>query len=413
MELAYRVASRFLCGEVIADPKDKLREFQLLADTFCRHEDFAKAELAKIHAFIEAGTRSDQAARQRLSDELTKSNRERYEIKSEFQLSLNFRRMRPDGQALFWAIIQQYELVPKLRRGIEKGSRFWSKSKLSIRLKNKPYSYEADAEYLKAYVDICSEIRSQVTNAQAAIVAGKLHSDPEVAAKTNMTAGAFTLVNTGGFAQKIMDRAQDVAHKAEQAMRSIGQGRACYGKILISQTINNKRTVAAFYHFDSDEMFVRANTPDDWDTVRIVCHELAHRLHHKFLQGKQGEIAAIYRRLNTQELVGVEIPDEIMPQINDTLEVNGKKLTVVKVDRRRNEVQYKQEGAPANVLYAEPVMSWLKKKGIEPHHQPDFRGFITRYAGKNPDENFAEMVSFYALGKLPASQVELLEPVLR
>ena len=39
--------------------------------------------------------------------------------------------------------------------------------------------------------------------------------------------------------------------------------------------------------------------------------------------------------------------------------------------------------------------------------------FITAYAKSGgPGENFAEMVSFYALGKLPKEQVELLLPLL-
>jgi hypothetical protein len=51
-------------------------------------------------------------------------------------------------------------------------------------------------------------------------------------------------------------------------------------------------------------------------------------------------------------------------------------------------------------------------KGIEPHQIPDYKGFVTKYAGTSSDENFCEMVSFLAIGKLPQSQVELLKPIL-
>ena len=38
----------------------------------------------------------------------------------------------------------------------------------------------------------------------------------------------------------------------------------------------------------------------------------------------------------------------------------------------------------------------------------------TPYAEKGgPNENFAEMVAYYALGKLPPGLVELLEPILQ
>lgn len=50
-------------------------------------------------------------------------------------------------------------------------------------------------------------------------------------------------------------------------------------------------------------------------------------------------------------------------------------------------------------------------KGLKPKSVPG-SGFITPYAGKDADENFAEMVSYYCLDELPQDQVELLEKVL-
>jgi hypothetical protein len=266
-------------------------------------------------------------------------------------------------------------------------------------------------EELEAYLKLCSELHKQVANSQAAIAKGKLHADPEIAAKTKIKVGSFTLINTGGFDDEIIAKSADVVEKVEKAMRGIGQGKVCYGDILISKTIHNKRTVAAFYVINSDEMFIRANVPSNWDTIRIICHELAHRLYYKFLQSKQAEIKSIYYTLRNQQH-GSELPEEYLPERGEELITEGKKLKLTEVSRYKQRVTFVKEGDPPNVAYTAPLLIWLKMKGIEPHQIPDYKGFVTKYAGTNPEENFAEMVSFFAIGKLPQSQIGLLEPIL-
>ena len=58
-----------------------------------------------------------------------------------------------------------------------------------------------------------------------------------------------------------------------------------------------------------------------------------------------------------------------------------------------------------------PAAMFFKLKGVEQKVDP--LDFVTHYAKKGgPGENFAEMVSFYALGKLPQAQLDLLLPIL-
>jgi hypothetical protein len=411
-DLARRIASRVLRGDVIADPKEQLHRFQTLVDLYTKREEFARAELVRLKEVIRLISSEPEKARP-LVQELKHTSNERRAIWYELRESPSFKAIQPTASALFWAILQQYVLPSQIQRGIEAASRLWSKKKITIRPKHQFGTYDMDAEYLEAYLKMCLEMRTQVSSAQAAIVKGKLNSDPEVAATVRFPAGSFVVVNTGGFNDKVMKSAVDLAHKAEQAMRGIGLARVCYGDILISKTINNRRNVAAFYLHKNDEMFVRANIPDDWNTVRVICHELTHRLVNKFLQGKTAEIRAIYRTLKTQDFITSErIPDELLPKVDETLVERGMTLVVVDVDKYNGKVKMRAEGEP-NARFSLPIEAWLQRKGIEPHLRPDFRGFITHYASTDQEENFCEMVSFYAIGKLPKSQVELLLPVLQ
>jgi hypothetical protein len=412
---AYRVASRFLWGAVIADPKEALHKFSEAVTFICRLEDFAKSDLEKLRELAEyiklpTSPESNNHGRT-LLEQLKETSGQRYDLEYQILSGFNYVKLQGQAEQLFWAILQQYVLPPRLRSGIESASRFWSKRRLQIRYKNRR-GYEHDAELLQYYLKLCVVMRKQVTDAQAAIVKGKLQADPAVAEQTTTKVGSFKVINTGGFRDDVMDKAAEVVNKAEKAMRSIGLGRVCYGDILVSKTVNNKRTVAAFYILASDEMFIRANTPTNWDTIRIVCHELTHRLQHKFLSAKKAEINNIYRNLKAQAFLGRGIPDEYWPHAGDKVVLDqGRKVTVTSVHRSRSKVEYVSEEKPP-VRWSAPIEAWIKMKGLDLGSLPGFKGFITPYARTDPDENFAEMVSFFAIGKLPQDQIALLEPIL-
>jgi hypothetical protein len=87
-------------------------------------------------------------------------------------------------------------------------------------------------------------------------------------------------------------------------------------------------------------------------------------------------------------------------------------MRVVDTDYRRKSVSLKPV-EESKYTYKMPVQQFneLTGKGAVAN---DPMEFITAYAKRGgPAENFAEMVSFYAVGKLPKEQVELLEPLLR
>jgi hypothetical protein len=141
-------------------------------------------------------------------------------------------------------------------------------------------------------------------------------------------------------------------------------------------------------------MFIRADADVSRDTVRIICHELAHRFEHKFMKDRW-RIEELY---NTIKGHG-QIPK---PKKGDKLQVKDK--TVFITDVERNKVQMMNE---AGTQY------WIPLQVYRDMMTPSGYHFVTGYAEKGgPGENFAEMVSFMAIGKLPKEQVELLRPLL-
>jgi hypothetical protein len=228
-----------------------------------------------------------------------------------------------------------------------------------------------------------------------------------------------------------MKRAAEVVEKAEKALTAHGLGKVCYGDVLISKTVNRTKNIAAFYIVNSDEMFVRANTPEDWDTVKTVCHELAHRLEYKFLSSKTHEIASLYRQINTHSSF---LSDTSLPKLGETVLYEGKQMKVVDTDYRRKSVKVQEDAEPRcfacgqpvkghqpdaehktpiirKEFYTMPAAMFYKLQGKEMEVDP--MDFVTPYAKRGgPTENFAEMVAYYVLGKLPKKQIDLLEPII-
>lgn len=414
-----QIVERYITAKPIADVQRGLPAFKALVEEYTRHEAFAKTDLERLQEYLKAREAKDDAAAERANAQLKANESSRRAIWSELHRLTNFRRIQTVASDLFLGILQAYVLEPKNRRGIESASRFWAKKTIVVRDKP-PRGMNLDMDQLRAfmsmknleaYLNICAELHKQTISAGAAIVDGTLNSDPELAAKVKRKVGSFTLVNTGGFDDKVMARVADVVERSEKAMRGIGLGRVCYGDILVSKTIARQNTLA-FYLISSDEMFIRANIRQNLDSILTVCHELAHRLQFQFLKDKVPDIKKIYGMLKTQSFLGPDVPDEILPKIGDTAEQGGKLYTVIEVQRYNDKVRLTQSDAPAALTASTSIANWLKLKGIEPHQNPRFRGFITHYAGKDPDENFAEMVAYYALGKLPTVQVEMLTPLL-
>lgn len=416
MSLAERVARRFL-AEAIADPKEFLEKFRTRVVELCRHVDFAKADIPKLRAFLEENAKADADMEggptrydktKELGVELNKASSERYQVGAEIKNGYWFMNGRNEGRRLFWSILQQYALPPQLQKSIEAANKFWSKTRTVTRTKAK-YGFGEDLELEVLYLKTCAELQKQLANAEAAIVKGTLHADPVQAAKTKFPAGAFTVVNTGGFDDATMQKSIEVVTKADHAMTNAGLGKVCYGDVLISKNIRNSKSIMAFYLPSSDEFFARADIPADYDHVRYVCHELTHRLQHKFLASKKASIIALYAMIHNASSFAIRAED--FPKKGEEVMWNGKKFYVTGVETRHKIVRVALSPQDSS-YYRLPLEVFNKMKGVPPPPEAAMK-FVTGYAQKGgPDENFAEMVSFYVLGKLPAEQVKSLEEIL-
>ena len=75
-------------------------------------------------------------------------------------------------------------------------------------------------------------------------------------------------------------------------------------------------------------------------------------------------------------------------------------------------VKFKDPNDPPNMISVAPIQFWLQKiEGKSPDQQKSV-SFVSDYAKKSPGENFAEMVSYWAIGKLPAEQIEMLKQII-
>ncbi len=432
MSLAENVVRRFL-ADTIVDPKEGLAKFREHVVEFCKREEFAKSQLPVLKRFIEmiaSGTSNVQVPgeSQDLSVIVNKGQSERYDLKWNLRDGFWFKRARNDARRLFWGIVQQFALPPQLQKSIEAANKYWSKERASVRTKAMKGTYDEDVEILASYLKTCAELQKQLANAEAAVVKGVLHSDPAQAAKTKFAAGPFMVVNTGGFDDDTMKKAVEIVLKAEKAMTSAGLGKCCYGDALVSNRLQKKGNVAAFYLPSSDEFFVRADLPDDSNTIQYVCHELAHRLDHKFLHNKKSAMITLYAQLRREDEEREDIPVSAYPRVGEEYTVTGpwaerepgKTVKVKAINTRKKTVQYFVKGEfgyPSKVFYEIPLQSWwvqFKGENLEVQAKPAVLGkFVSHYAKTGgPDENFAEMVAYYVLGKLPEGQVKPLEEIL-
>jgi hypothetical protein len=314
---------------------------------------------------------------------------------------------RVEAPYLFLGILQQYDLPPKVRKIIEAAAKYHATSK---RTPKRELAIEA-------YTKMMSTLRGQLEAAKEALAHGKPRGQalPE-AAPEELRAGPFRVVNTGGFDDKTMAEAQAVVTKAVQLLQAKGLGRVCYGDVLVSRTLS-RQNILAFYLVQKDELFVRANLRGkQHDAVRTVCHELAHRLQFKFLGSKKQEIHSIYAQIARKSSSNrgdriTEVLKEHPVTPGDTYVERGEVWEVAGTDWGRDGVVVKMVSKEDPKIKARiSLEGFLVNKGfVTPQ---ELSGFITPYAKTDPDENFAEMVAFWCLDKLPEDQVELLKGVL-
>jgi hypothetical protein len=401
------IVIRYKRGDAIADPTQ-------LSNTIGQHlNDFAKLErdaqkLQQLASKIKA-----IRARDPESEEQKPFWNEIYSMEPVFREMLrasafHYYAQFRDIWDLALAILQQFNLPTPLRRKIEQMSRYWaSKQKpKNIRLRGSPLDqYDAAAAN---YLSQLSEIRGQHATILEALSKGKPIDESH-----KIKAGPFSLVNTGGFKESVMLEAADTVQKAATLLTSKGFGKVCYGDVLVSRKVG-KSNVLAFYLGSKDEFFVRAGIRMSVDSVQTVLHELFHRLHRKFLSGKDQKIKELYRKCSqASESVEDAKRDRLpIPSIGDEVKYKGETLVVKTVDYRSRAVHLVVKGEPKFILKI-PIETYAENYLGVQKTVVDTSGFVTSYARTGgPDENFAEMGSFYCLNKLSEEQVANFEEVL-
>lgn len=407
--LSERVLSRYLQADTIADPADYLARYRRVLAEYATVESLAKgfqgayADLKKLTeqspytAELMAEMKALRATR------LPSGGPESPARVGLYWQTKGFTALMDIARVLCLTIIQGFVLPPKVRKAIEAASKFWSRNP---RLKGSGKTIEEwDASKVDSYLEDLEDFRKYEKLFALALEQGKGHSEegPEA---TRLKAGPFIIVNTGGFDITLMQQKAALVEEAAKRMESIGLGQVCYGDVLLSNKLASRDNVVAFYHIASDEMFVMGKSQDGSDAVRTICHELTHRYEHKFMGIRRDLVKKLYATIAGHSMItGGKAPAK-----GDELPYKGKTLVVVDYNYMRKSVKLKDPNGNPKETYSMPLETYLELKG---ERLESDSSFITHYAKiGGPSENFAEMVSFYAMGKLPHSQVELLKPLI-
>lgn len=311
---------------------------------------------------------------------------------------------RHGGGHLFIGILREYAMGDADRKVIERAAKTFSKRQM-----NRVPPEKAVATFLKTL----AEYRLFGDTAHRILAEGKKHDS---GGETVHETGSFRLINAGGFGPAVMAEVAKVVEKSEKLMRRKGLGRACYGDVHVTNTVHRSTRVLAFYLINDDTLYIRANLKGkQGPAVQSMVHELGHRLQFKFLQGKTRDIKAIYQTLARKR--GDARHQLIMdrskwPKPGDEYVEKGETWIIDLVDlssRSELKVVFHNRAEP-NVRARISLEAFMLKK--HPELESEASVFVTAYAMKDADENFAEMVAFYCEDLLPDDQVEMLEAIL-
>ena len=449
--LALRLVSRFRSGAV-ADPESLLRKLRQNLDAF---DEF----VSDAHKLQDLCAESKQImARNAMTDEQSKelsAQVSRYNS-SKLRIELAVTRGYTNSFHSMWelsmAVLQRYSLPAALRKKVEAISKFWATKQKPRRPKlPKGFGFNYYDAVISLYLKYVEDTREQLGIISEAMTKGRPIAEGDAQDPSKVKAGPFTLINTGGFSDDIMQSVAEVVKKSAEYASTSGFGQVCYGEVNVSQKIGRQNTLA-FYMIQQDEMFVRADAKASENFLHNILHELGHRYQLKFLKNKSAP-----RRLYM--IIGNRHQDEIYknapkkgdvvkdPKSGKEYEVTGLAGTTVHLRHRLDPdiIEKVQEQARKEVLNKRPELAenkgnnaiilqyatqaavdtslkqlgatpakihiegYYDMKGIDPRSTIDFQGFISQYAARDPDENFSEMFSFYCRGDLPPTQSALFE----
>lgn len=297
-----------------------------------------------------------------------------------------FKQFSGFGVSLARGLLQTFQASATDRKVLEAASASFSKSRIVLQ---RGKEVETAHKLIRGW-------RNFATVARRVLEAGVVHEEG------SWTAGSFNLINTGGFPDKAMQDVVKIVEKADRLLRSKGLGKVCYGDVHITNTVRKSTRVLAFYAINTDDLFIRANLKGkQGPALQSVVHELAHRLHFKFLKSKNAEINQIYYKLSGQERDAIQ-DKENWPSPGDEF-TEGRRTFIVDQVVYPNVLLHKKDD-PLKKFRA-PLSSWVTTKS-------GASAFVTPYAKTSAQENFAEMVAFYCEDMLPDDQVQMLKQVL-
>jgi len=415
--LAFRVAARWQrrLADVIGDPEPLIQNFEkVINDLAVIEKDIPWMQ--ESEEIYQAEGRLWNYEKWRSKEPLVEQVKAYLSYRHDFALKVKFSShgfQRAQALYLFLGLLQQYDLPPKTRKAIEAAAKYHASARKA------PPKEKA----LDAYMKMMATVRGQLAAAKDALVHGKPRGVVEESGGTELRAGPLRIVNTGGFDDKTLAEVKQVVERSAHLLQSKGLDRVVYGDVLVSRTLS-RQNVLAFYLPEKDELFIRANLRGKQnDAVRTVCHELGHRLHYKFLKSKDMEIRLIYaqisRKASRQKVERVRevlkehpvLPGDKYVEKGQVWEVTGTGYgrggILVQLARKLEDPETKQSVALKAHI---PLEGYLVNKGLLTNL--DLSGFVTRYASKNHEENFAEMIAAYCTGSLPEDQVTMLRGVL-
>lgn len=316
---------------------------------------------------------------------------------------------------LLRGILETLTLPPKIRAGVERTLRAFPDTVPKL-----PASFNQASllALLYKYEELIELGRKTILLAEEALRTGQAHQE----GGGRIPVGDFVLVNTGGFDSATMDRISKVVDQGGRLLHQKGFGKVCYGEIFITKTISRSNE-NAFYYLPEDKVFIRGNMRADQDSLKTFLHELAHRLQHRFLKGRDRDVEALYQAIGRQDQTRAETEREelkaLRPRPGTPLLFKGTRYEVVGVQPslRGDKVLLKNVHTGQGGFSA-PLETFLSiQRGEEERSRkpitPDHLGYVTDYAKRGgPDENLAEMLAFYCLGRLPLNQVDLFRAVV-
>jgi hypothetical protein len=295
----------------------------------------------------------------------------------------------------FQDLLLQYQMTAKDRKTIERAARDTDR-KRAFKFKRDPLTV------MKTFAKKRKDLKLYLQTAQGIIDTG-IPVDREACE----VVGGFRIVNTGGFNDKVMGVVRGVMADATAAMRAVGLESVIYGDVNVIGSLRGNRRSLAHYDTESDEVFVRANLRGrEGPAVRTVIHEIAHRLANR-MKNKQA-LQKLYDVLKEQDEEAVQraIWDRAMWPQKGTVVDKKWKVAGVSVGGRpvgpRVELALLADPEPKGYQAYIGMHNYLLSTGAL------HGAFVTPYARTNASENFAEMVSFWALDELSDAQQDLL-----